>query len=151
VKSSAAARNVYLVGYKPKLAKMLRLAWGGSCSVNCDKYLRPLSPLLRHTQRQAAYTQQELAFRGGWDITNRMTITFARHIRSKTRGHPLLVRAQAPFLELIDSWISDNGESLSRPEALRRLATIGLAASGKVRPVANQSKPSRRSRAAALA
>jgi hypothetical protein len=64
--------------------------------------------------------------------------------RSETLGHQLQVRAQPRLLELIDAWIARTGESMSRPEALRRLATIGLSAS-------NQSKPSRRSRAAALA
>jgi hypothetical protein len=61
-----------------------------------------------------------------------MTVDPAKRRRyPKTRGHPTLVRAQQPLLGQIDAWIFRNGELMSRAEAFRRLATIGLSASEK--------------------
>jgi hypothetical protein len=59
--------------------------------------------------------------------------------RPKTTGTGTLigVRCQTEFLERVDTWRSDEPDSPSRPEAIRKLADIGL----KV------SKGSRRSRA----
>jgi hypothetical protein len=59
-----------------------------------------------------------------------MKISYPRR-RSEKLGRALLVRAQPPLVAQIDTWIARNGESMSRPEALRRLATIGLSASEK--------------------
>ena len=60
-----------------------------------------------------------------------MTIPYARQIRHKKRGYALLVRAQPLFITKIDEWIANHEEPVTRPEALRRLATIGLSASEK--------------------
>jgi hypothetical protein len=65
--------------------------------------------------------------------------------RSETLGHPLLVRAQVPLIAQIDEWILRHGELMTRPEAIRRLATLGLKSGRAAKPY----KP-RRSRAAAL-
>jgi hypothetical protein len=51
--------------------------------------------------------------------------------RSETLGHPLFVRAQAPLIAQIDAWIFRHGELMTRAEALRRLAALGLSASEK--------------------
>ena len=59
-----------------------------------------------------------------------MKLSYPRR-RSERLGHALMVRAQPPLVELIDAWIARNGELMSRPEALRRLATLGLSVSGR--------------------
>jgi hypothetical protein len=63
-----------------------------------------------------------------------MKISYPRR-RSERLGHALLVRAQPPLMTQIDAWIAGHSEAMSRPEALRRLAEIGLAASGKGKAV----------------
>jgi hypothetical protein len=73
----------------------------------------------------------ELALRDDSDIILCMTIPYARQIRNKTRGYAVLVRAQPGFVTRIDEWITRHGEPVTRPEALRRLATIALSASEK--------------------
>ena len=48
--------------------------------------------------------------------------------RPKTTGTGLLValRLQSPLLAAIDKFIADDGWTLSRPEAIRRLVEAGL-------------------------
>ena len=44
-------------------------------------------------------------------------------------GQPTMVRLREPLANQIDRWIERQNEFLSRPEALRRLAKLGLAVS----------------------
>lgn len=46
-------------------------------------------------------------------------------------GKQMQVRLHTPFISQLDQWIEKQGEWMSRPEALRRLARIGLTASGQ--------------------
>jgi hypothetical protein len=59
-----------------------------------------------------------------------MKLSYQRR-RSDKLGRALMVRAQPPLVAQIDAWIINNGERISRPEAVRRLATLGLSVSGK--------------------
>jgi hypothetical protein len=43
------------------------------------------------------------------------------------RGPQVLVRLREPFNSLLDEWIAQRAERLTRPEALRRLAAFALA------------------------
>jgi hypothetical protein len=45
----------------------------------------------------------------------------------------MVVRMHTPQLKAIDAWIEENDQSLSRPEAIRRLVTEGLARQKPVR------------------
>jgi len=47
------------------------------------------------------------------------------------KGAPILVRIQPPLLANLDVWIAKQGDSLTRPEAIRRLIEIALAAKSK--------------------
>jgi hypothetical protein len=53
--------------------------------------------------------------------------------RPKTTGTgtPMLVRMHASQLALLDGWIAAQDEVLTRPEAVRRLLMIALAATRK--------------------
>jgi hypothetical protein len=74
--------------------------------------------------------------------------------RKKRIGRPpvgaLLIGVRVPPAGVaeLDAWIKKNAPDLSRPEAIRRLVELGLAAKTPARPV---SKPGRRLRAAELA
>ena len=48
--------------------------------------------------------------------------------RPKTTGpgEPQVVRMHDAQLQLIDAWIDEQDEKISRPEAIRRLVEIGL-------------------------
>jgi hypothetical protein len=43
-------------------------------------------------------------------------------------GEPQVVRMHDEQLEAIDAWIAEQGEKISRPEAIRRLVELGLKA-----------------------
>jgi hypothetical protein len=47
------------------------------------------------------------------------------------KGAPILVRVQPALLSKLDEWISNSDSSLTRPEAIRRLIEIALAAKAK--------------------
>lgn len=47
------------------------------------------------------------------------------------KGIPILIRCQPEFLAAVDQWRSEQPHLISRPEALRQLAEIGLKRGGK--------------------
>jgi hypothetical protein len=47
------------------------------------------------------------------------------------KGAPILVRIQPPLLANLDVWIASQDDSLTRPEAIRRLIEIALTAKSK--------------------
>jgi hypothetical protein len=42
------------------------------------------------------------------------------------KGHPIMVRLQPNFLKALDRWRENQRRALSRPEAIRQLAWLGL-------------------------
>ena len=46
-------------------------------------------------------------------------------------GDPVLVRVQPDMAKQLDDWRRKQGDLPGRPEAIRRLVAIGLAAKGK--------------------
>jgi hypothetical protein len=64
-----------------------------------------------------------------------MAMSTVSNIRKKKRigrppvgAIPVLVRIPPKEIEPIDDWISEQGEYVSRPEAIRRLVELGLKA-----------------------
>jgi hypothetical protein len=49
-------------------------------------------------------------------------------------GTPVIVRCHEDFLARVDRWVAQQEDKPSRPEAIRRLAELGLGTSGKVLP-----------------
>ena len=47
------------------------------------------------------------------------------------KGVPILVRIQPPLLGTLDEWIGNQEVSLTRPQAIRHLIEIALAAKSK--------------------
>jgi hypothetical protein len=47
-------------------------------------------------------------------------------------GMAIVVRCHEDFLRRIDRWVAQQEDKPSRPEAIRRLAELGLGTSGKV-------------------
>jgi len=47
------------------------------------------------------------------------------------KGTPILVRLQPPLLATLDAWIAIQETSFTRPEAIRRLIELALAAKSK--------------------
>ena len=52
--------------------------------------------------------------------------------RPVTTGMAIVVRCHDDFLRRIDRWVAQQEDKPSRPEAIRRLAELGLGTSGKV-------------------
>jgi hypothetical protein len=48
------------------------------------------------------------------------------------KGHPIMVRLQPNFLKALDRWRENQRRTLSRPEAIRQLAWLGLLHQGAV-------------------
>jgi hypothetical protein len=85
---------------------------------------------------RAAPVFQHLAARHFLDI--RVSMARQSVISRKKRGPPptgkgvpILVRIQPPLLRTLDEWIGDQDLSLTRPQAIRRLIEIALAAKSK--------------------
>lgn len=52
---------------------------------------------------------------------------YVKKVRSASRGEMVGVRLQPPELDAIDAWRGTQPESLTRPEAIRRLVAAALA------------------------
>jgi hypothetical protein len=58
------------------------------------------------------------------------------------KGEPVQVRLQPALMSAVDAWIASQDDELSRPEAMRRLAEIGLSARAKAQPMPQRSPKS---------
>jgi hypothetical protein len=47
------------------------------------------------------------------------------------KGTPVLVRLQPRDLAEVDKWVAEQPDSLTRPQAIRRLTKLGLSVKGK--------------------
>jgi hypothetical protein len=68
--------------------------------------------------------------------STRDTTKIAEKIRRKrppAPGTPVMTRLQPDQLAKLDAWIKRQDDELSRPEAVRRLVDLGLAAATKRR------------------